>query len=76
MWHVFPLFGVRVSALNHVQEGLPTIGLGVWIWYTLAPSPQEATFLTQAERDHVSRAVLKNKVCEIIVGTKRAQHRA
>ncbi len=45
-----------------VQEGLPTVALGVWIWYTLAPTPQEAAFLTQAERDYVSRTVQQNKV--------------
>jgi hypothetical protein len=45
-----------------MQEGVPTVALGIWIWYTLAPCPQEARFLTQVERDYVSKIVHQNKV--------------
>lgn len=44
------------------QEGLPTIGLGVWIWMTMAPSPLEASFLTVPEREHVAKSIKRNKV--------------
>ena len=35
-----------------LQEGLPTVCLGVWIWMTLAPTPADAKFLAPLERDH------------------------
>lgn len=50
------------TKLLAVQEGIPTILLGVWIWITLAKSPAEAKFLNAPEREHVARQVKVNKV--------------
>lgn len=38
--------------------------LGAWVWATLAPTPLEAGFLTQPEREYVHQGVKSHKVCE------------
>jgi MFS family permease len=43
-------------------EGVPTILAGLWIWLTLAPTPEKAKFLAPAERAWVARRVEENKV--------------
>lgn len=42
-------------------EGVPTIVVGVWIWLTLAPTPEKAKFLSLEERQWVTRNVQRNK---------------
>lgn len=37
--------------------------LGIWVWVTLSPTPLEASFLTQPEREYVHQRVKAHKVC-------------
>ncbi len=37
--------------------------LGIWVWATLAPTPLEASFLTEPEREYVHQRVKSHKVC-------------
>ena len=55
--------GLRGWQWLFLLEGIPTVFLGIWVWATLAPSPLEAGFLTQPEREYVHQRVKSHKVC-------------
>jgi ACS family tartrate transporter-like MFS transporter len=45
------LFGLRGWQIMYIAEGLPTIVLGVVCFFVMVNKPQDATFLTQQEKD-------------------------
>jgi hypothetical protein len=57
--------GLRGWQWLFLLEGIPTVFLGIWVWATLAPTPLEASFLTQPEREYVHQRVKSHKVCTL-----------
>ena len=55
--------GLRGWQWLFLLEGIPTVFLGIWVWATLSPTPLEASFLTQPEREYVHQRVKSHKVC-------------
>src|SRR5471030_1912036 len=45
------LFGLRGWQIMYIAEGLPTIVLGVVCYFVMTNKPEQATFLTQPEKD-------------------------
>lgn len=45
------LFGLKGWQIMYIAEGLPTIALGIVCFFVMTNRPQEATFLTQPEKD-------------------------
>ena len=56
------LLGLRGWQWLFLLEGLPTVAAGVWVWLALAPSPLEAQYLTQPEREWVHQRIKDNKI--------------
>ena len=48
------LFGLKGWQIMYIAEGLPTIVLGVVFYLVMTNKPDEATFLTQQEKDWLS----------------------
>lgn len=55
------LLGLRGWQWLFLLEGIPTVAVGVWVWFTLAPAPLEARFLTPSEREWVHQHVKSHK---------------
>jgi MFS family permease len=53
--------GLRGWQWLFLLEGIPTVFLGIWVWATLSPTPLEASFLTQPEREYVHQRVKAHK---------------
>src|SRR6478752_7295842 len=45
------LFGLRGWQIMFIAEGLPTIALGILFYFVMTNKPEEATFLSRAEKD-------------------------
>lgn len=45
------LFGLKGWQIMYIAEGVPTIVLGVLCYFVMTNKPEEATFLTQPEKD-------------------------
>src|SRR5471032_1881794 len=45
------LFGLKGWQIMYIAEGLPTIVLGVLFYFLMTNRPEQATFLTQPEKD-------------------------
>ena len=45
------LFGLKGWQIMFIAEGLPTIVLGIVCYFVMTNKPEQATFLTQAEKD-------------------------
>ncbi len=45
------LFGLRGWQIMYLAEGLPTVALGVLTYFMITNRPEQATFLTQPEKD-------------------------
>jgi ACS family tartrate transporter-like MFS transporter len=45
------LFGLKGWQIMYIAEGLPTIVLGVLFYFVMTNKPEQATFLTQPEKD-------------------------
>ena len=45
------LFGLKGWQIMFIAEGLPTIALGIVFYFVMTNKPEQATFLTQAEKD-------------------------
>ncbi|KAK9829015.1 hypothetical protein WJX72_003413 [[Myrmecia] bisecta] len=54
--------GLRGWQWLFLLEGLPTLGMAAYIFCTLAESPLQAGFLTQAEREWLSQRQARQKV--------------
>lgn len=48
------LFGLKGWQIMFIAEGVPTILLGILCYFVMTNKPEQATFLTQAEKDWLS----------------------
>lgn len=48
------MFGLKGWQIMYIAEGLPTIVLGVLCYFVMTNKPEQATFLTQQEKDWVT----------------------
>src|SRR5437899_9413735 len=51
------LFGLKGWQLMYIAEGLPTIVLGVVCYFVMTNKPEQATFLTQQEKDWLTSKI-------------------
>ena len=51
------LFGLKGWQIMFMAEGLPTIALGIICYFVMTNKPEQATFLTQAEKDWLTNKI-------------------
>lgn len=65
------LLGFRGWQWLFILEGVPSVLLGIWMWFRLPSTPAEAAYLYPAEQDHVLQRVLSHKDS---IATDGAEH--
>jgi ACS family tartrate transporter-like MFS transporter len=55
------LFGLKGWQIMFIAEGLPTIALGLLFYFVMTNKPQEATFLSQAEKDWLTGKIASER---------------
>ena len=63
------LFGLKGWQIMYIAEGLPTIVLGVVCYFVMTNKPEQATFLTQQEKDWVSAKIAGERKAKEAVRT-------
>src|SRR5690349_20210526 len=63
------LFGLKGWQIMYIAEGLPTIVLGVVCYFVMTNKPEQATFLTQQEKDRVSAKIAGERKAKEAVRT-------
>lgn len=55
------LFGLRGWQIMFIAEGLPTIALGIICYFVMTNRPEQATFLTQPEKDWLANKIASER---------------
>jgi len=55
------LFGLKGWQIMFIAEGLPTIALGLLFYFVMTNKPEEATFLSQAEKDWLTGKIASER---------------
>ena len=55
------LFGLKGWQIMFIAEGVPTIALGLLFYFVMTNKPQEATFLSQAEKDWLTNKIASER---------------
>ena len=55
------LFGLKGWQIMFIAEGVPTIVLGLLFYFVMTNKPQEATFLSQAEKDWLTNKIASER---------------
>jgi len=55
------LFGLRGWQIMYIAEAIPTVLIGVVTFVVLVDRPEQATFLTQVEKDWLARTLLSER---------------
>jgi MFS transporter, ACS family, tartrate transporter len=63
------LFGLKGWQIMYIAEGLPTIALGVLCYFVMTNKPEQATFLTQQEKDWVTGKIASERKAKEAVRT-------
>jgi ACS family tartrate transporter-like MFS transporter len=63
------LFGLKGWQIMFMAEGLPTIALGIICYFVMTNKPEQATFLTQAEKDWLTNKIAGERKAKEAVRT-------
>jgi ACS family tartrate transporter-like MFS transporter len=63
------LYGLKGWQIMYIAEGLPTIVLGVLCYFVMTNKPEQATFLTQQEKDWVTGKIASERKAKEAVRT-------
>ena len=63
------LWGLHGWQIMYIAEGVPTIVLGVITFFVLTDTPEKATFLSDDEKNWLSRRLIAERVAKDKVGT-------
>ena len=55
------LFGLKGWQIMFIAEGVPTIALGLLFYFVMTNKPQEASFLSQAEKDWLTNKIASER---------------
>src|SRR6476659_9513096 len=63
------LFGLRGWQIMFIAEGLPTIALGIVCYFVMTNKPDQATFLTQPEKDLLTGKIASERKAKEAIRT-------
>jgi ACS family tartrate transporter-like MFS transporter len=63
------LFGLRGWQIMFMAEGLPTIVLGIVCYFVMTNKPEQATFLTQPEKDWLTNKIASERKAKEAIRT-------
>src|SRR5436190_2758331 len=63
------LFGLHGWQIMFIAEGLPTIALGVLFYFVMTNRPEQATFLTQPEKDWLAGKIASERKAKEAIRT-------
>src|SRR5690349_15808105 len=63
------LFGLKGWQIMFIAEGLPTIVLGILFYFVMTNKPEQATFLTQPEKDWLANKIASERKAKESVRT-------
>jgi len=63
------LFGLKGWQIMFIAEGLPTIVLGILCYFVMTNKPEQATFLTQQEKDWLAAKITSERKAKEAVRT-------
>ena len=63
------LFGLKGWQIMFIAEGLPTIALGILFYFVMTNKPEQATFLTQPEKDWLAGKIASERKAKEAIRT-------
>jgi ACS family tartrate transporter-like MFS transporter len=63
------LYGLKGWQIMFIAEGLPTIALGILCYFVMTNKPEQATFLTQPEKDWLTNKIAAERKAKEAVRT-------